>query len=145
MGIMMKHGNYDRTQALFYLILLLTSSISLFIYSFKGIVDFYDNIVTKSEIATFDLVYVYMFGASFILFECLRILVISIISNNFLTKGQFKKSSEIFLALSITTFLSLYPAIILADVFAKSNNYIFSKDESTYNFLLEKRSYKIKK
>ncbi len=61
------NANYDRKQALFYLIFLLTSSISLFIYSFKGIVDFYDNIVTKSEIATFDQVYVYIFGASFIL------------------------------------------------------------------------------
>ena len=86
-----------------------------------------------------------MFGASFILFECLRILVISIISNNFVTKSQFKKSSKIFLALSITTFLSLYPATILADVFAKHNNYTFSKDESTYNILLEKRVYKINK
>ena len=90
------NANYDRKQALFYLIFLLISSISLFICSLKGISGFYDNIVTKSEIATFDQVYVYMFGASFILFECLRILVISIISNNFLTKDQFKKSSEIF-------------------------------------------------
>ncbi|AWA98532.1 hypothetical protein CU052_03655 [Vibrio harveyi] len=96
MGIMMKHGNYDRTQALFYLILLLTSSISLFICSLKGISGFYDNIVTKSKIATFEQVYVYMFGASFILFECLRILVISIISNNFLTKGQFKNQVRFF-------------------------------------------------
>ncbi|AIV04523.1 hypothetical protein LA59_03155 [Vibrio harveyi] len=90
------NANYDRKQALFYLIFLLISSMSLFICSLKGISGFYDNIVTKSEIATFDQVYVYMFGASFIIFECLRILVISIISNNFLTKGQFKKSSEIF-------------------------------------------------
>ncbi len=142
---MMTHGNYDRKQALFYLIFLLISSTSLFTYSLKGISGFYDNITTKSEIATFDQVYVYMLGASFILFECLRILVISIISNNFVTKSQFKKSSKIFLALSITTFLSLYPATILADVFAKSNNYTFSKDESTYNILLEKRSYKISK
>ncbi|KGR34754.1 hypothetical protein OA39_03125 [Vibrio campbellii] len=142
---MMTHGNYDRKQALFYLIFLLISSTSLFIYSIKGISGFYDNITTKSEIATFDQVYVYMLGASFILFECLRILVISIISNNFVTKSQFKKSSNIFLALSITTFLSLYPATILADVFAKSNNYTFSKDESTYNILLEKRAYKINK
>ncbi|CAE6884959.1 hypothetical protein ACOMICROBIO_LMKGKHOH_01088 [Vibrio sp. B1FIG11] len=142
---MMTHGNYDRKQALFYLIFLLISSTSLFIYSLKGISGFYDNITTKSEIATFDQVYVYMLGASFILFECLRILVISIISNNFVTKSQFKKSSKIFLALSITTFLSLYPATILADVFAKSNNYTFSKDESTYNILLEKRAYKINK
>ncbi|WP_157606960.1 hypothetical protein [Vibrio campbellii] len=142
---MMTHGNYDRKQALFYLIFLLISSTSLFIYSLKGIGGFYDNITTKSEIATFDQVYVYMLGASFILFECLRILVISIISNNFVTKSQFKKSSKIFLALSITTFLSLYPATILADVFAKSNNYTFSKDESTYNILLEKRAYKINK
>ncbi|AUW03044.1 hypothetical protein QTO10_05695 [Vibrio campbellii] len=141
----MTHGNYDRKQALFYLIFLLISSTSLFIYSLKGISGFYDNITTKSEIATFDQVYVYMLGASFILFECLRILVISIISNNFVTKSQFKKSSKIFLALSITTFLSLYPATILADVFAKSNNYTFSKDESTYNILLEKRAYKINK
>lgn len=141
----MTHGNYDRKQALFYLIFLLISSTSLFIYSLKGITDFYDNITTKSEVTTFDQVYVYMFGASFILFECLRILVISIISNNFVTKSQFKKSSKIFLALSITTFLSLYPATILADVFAKSNNYTFSKDESTYNILLEKRVYKINK
>lgn len=142
---MMTHGNYDRKQALFYLIFLLISSTSLFTYSLKGISGFYDNITTKSEIATFDQVYVYMLGASFILFECLRILVISIISNNFVTKSQFKKSSKIFLALSITTFLSLYPATILADVFAKSNNYTFSKDESTYNILLEKRAYKINK
>ncbi|MCR9907902.1 hypothetical protein NB545_10560 [Vibrio campbellii] len=142
---MMTHGNYDRKQALFYLIFLLISSTSLFIYSLKGIGGFYDNITTKSEIATFDQVYVYMLGASFILFECLRILAISIISNNFVTKSQFKKSSKIFLALSITTFLSLYPATILADVFAKSNNYTFSKDESTYNILLEKRAYKINK
>ncbi|MFQ0977218.1 hypothetical protein JHL08_14880 [Vibrio campbellii] len=142
---MMTHGNYDRKQALFYLIFLLISSTSLFIYSLKGISGFYDNITTKSEIATFDQVYVYMLGASFILFECLRILVISIISNNFVTKSQFKKSSKIFLALSITTFLSLYPATILADVFAKSNNYTFSKDESTYNILLEKRAYKTNK
>ncbi|WP_407832696.1 hypothetical protein [Vibrio rotiferianus] len=142
---MMTHGNYDRKQALFYLIFLLVSSTSLFIYSIKGITGFYNNITTKSEIATFDQVYVYMLGASFILFECLRILVISIISNNFVTKSQFKKSSKIFLALSITTFLSLYPATILADVFAKSNNYTFSKDESTYNILLEKRAYKINK
>ncbi|WP_171370820.1 hypothetical protein [Vibrio owensii] len=142
---MMTHGNYDRKQALFYLIFLLISSTSLFIYSLKGITGFYDNITTKSEIATFEQVYVYMLGASFILFECLRILVISIISNNFVTKSQFKKSSKIFLALSITTFLSLYPATILADVFAKSNNYTFSKDESTYNILLEKRAYKINK
>lgn len=142
---MMTHGNYDRKQALLYLIFLLISSTSLFIYSLKGISGFYDNITTKSEIATFDQVYVYMLGASFILFECLRILVISIISNNFVTKSQFKKSSKIFLALSITTFLSLYPATILADVFAKSNNYTFSKDESTYNILLEKRAYKINK
>lgn len=142
---MMTHGNYDRTQALFYLIFLLISSTSLFIYSLKGISGFYDNITTKSEITTFDQVYVYMLGASFILFECLRILAISIISNNFVTKSQFKKSSKIFLALSITTFLSLYPATILADVFAKSNNYTFSKDESTYNILLEKRAYKINK
>lgn len=141
----MTHGNYDRTQALFYLIFLLISSTSLLIYSLKGITGFYANITTKSEITTFDQVYVYMLGASFILFECLRILVISIISNNFVTKSQFKKSSKIFLALSITTFLSLYPATILADVFAKSNNYIFSKDESTYNILLEKRAYKINK
>ncbi|WP_172840947.1 hypothetical protein [Vibrio campbellii] len=142
---MMTHGNYDRKQALFYLIFLLISSTSLFIYSLKGITGFYDNITTKSEIATFEQVYVYMLGASFILFECLRILVISIVSNNFVTKSQFKKSSKIFLALSITTFLSLYPATILADVFAKSNNYTFSKDESTYNILLEKRAYKINK
>ncbi|OPH51749.1 hypothetical protein B4U81_14960 [Vibrio campbellii] len=142
---MMTHGNYDRKQALFYLIFLLILSTSLFIYSLKGITGFYNNITTKSEIATFDQVYVYMLGASFILFECLRILVISIISNNFVTKSQFKKSSKIFLALSITTFLSLYPATILADVFAKSNNYTFSKDESTYNILLEKRAYKINK
>lgn len=142
---MMTHGNYDRTQALFYLIFLLISSTALFIYSLKGISGFYDNITTKIEITSFDQVYVYMLGASFILFECLRILVISIISNNFVTKSQFKKSSKIFLALSITTFLSLYPATILADVFAKSNNYIFSKDESTYNILLEKRAYKINK
>lgn len=142
---MMTHGNYDRKQALFYLIFLLVSSTSLFIYSIKGITGFYNNITTKSEIATFDQVYVYMLGASFILFECLRILVISIISNNFVTKSQFKKSSKIFLALSITTFLSLYPATILADVFAKSNNYTFRKDESTYNILLEKRAYKINK
>lgn len=142
---MMTHGNYDRKQALFYLIFLLISSTSLFIYSLKGITGFYNNITTKSEIATFEQVYVYMLGASFILFECLRILVISIISNNFVTKSQFKKSSKIFLALSITTFLSLYPATILADVFAKSNNYTFSKDESTYNILLEKRAYKINK
>lgn len=142
---MMTPGNYDRKQALFYLIFLLISSTSIFIYSLKGITVFYDNITTKSEIATFDQVYVYMLGASFILFECLRILVISIISNNFVTKSQFKKSSKIFLALSITTFLSLYPATILADVFAKSNNYTFSKDESTYNILLEKRAYKIDK
>lgn len=141
----MTPGNYDRKQALFYLIFLLISSTSIFIYSLKGITVFYDNITTKSEIATFDQVYVYMLGASFILFECLRILVISIISNNFVTKSQFKKSSKIFLALSITTFLSLYPATILADVFAKSNNYTFSKDESTYNILLEKRAYKIDK
>ncbi len=141
----MTYGNYDRKQALFYLIFLLISSTSLFTYSLKGISGFYDNITTKIEIATFDQVYVYMLGASFILFECLRILVISIISNNFVTKSQFKKSSKIFLALSITTFLSLYPATILADVFAKSNNYTFSKDESTYNILLEKRSYKISK
>ncbi|ARR45519.1 hypothetical protein CAY59_14905 [Vibrio campbellii] len=141
----MTHGNYDRKQALFYLIFLLISSTSLFIYSLKGITGFYDNITTKSEIATFEQVYVYMLGASFILFECLRILVISIVSNNFVTKSQFKKSSKIFLALSITTFLSLYPATILADVFAKSNNYTFSKDESTYNILLEKRAYKINK
>lgn len=141
----MTHGNYDRTQALFYLIFLLISSTSLLIYSLKGITGFYANITTKSEITTFDQVYVYMLGASFILFECLRILVISIISNNFVTKSQFEKSSKIFLALSITTFLSLYPATILADVFAKSNNYIFSKDESTYNILLEKRAYKINK
>ncbi|TDE21840.1 hypothetical protein E1100_17860 [Vibrio owensii] len=141
----MTHGNYDRKQALFYLIFLLISSTSLFIYSLKGITGFYDNITAKSEVTTFDQVYVYMFGASFILFECLRILVISIISNNFVTKSQFKKSSKIFLALSITTFLSLYPATILADVFAKSNNYTFSKDESTYNILLEKRVYKINK
>ncbi len=142
---MMTHGNYDRKQALFYLIFLLISLTSLFIYSLKGITGFYDNITTRSEIATFDQVYVYMLGAIFILFECLRILVISIISNNFVTKSQFKKSSKIFLALSITTFLSLYPATILADVFAKSNNYTFSKDESTYNILLEKRVYKINK
>ncbi|HHC7354480.1 TPA: hypothetical protein ACN30S_003177 [Vibrio campbellii] len=142
---MMTHGNYDRKQALFYLIFLLISSTSLFIYSLKGITGLYDNITTKSEIATFEQVYVYMLGASFILFECLRILVISIVSNNFVTKSQFKKSSKIFLALSITTFLSLYPATILADVFAKSNNYTFSKDESTYNILLEKRAYKINK
>ncbi|CAH1594307.1 conserved membrane hypothetical protein [Vibrio rotiferianus] len=142
---MMTHGNYDRKQALFYLIFLLVSSTSLFIYSIKGITGFYNNITTKSEIANFDQVYVYMLGASFILFECLRILVISIISNNFVTKSQFKKSSKIFLALSITTFLSLYPATILADVFAKSNNYTFSKDESTYNILLGKRAYKINK
>ncbi|CAH1595866.1 conserved membrane hypothetical protein [Vibrio owensii] len=142
---MMTHGNYDRTQALFYLIFLLISSTSLLIYSLKGITGFYANITTKSEITTFDQVYVHMLGASFILFECLRILVISIISNNFVTKSQFKKSSKIFLALSITTFLSLSPATILADVFAKSNNYIFSKDESTYNILLEKRAYKINK
>lgn len=142
---MMTHGNYDRKQALFYLIFLLISSTSLFIYSLKGITGFYNNITTKSEIATFEQVYVYMLGSSFILFECLRILVISIISNNFVTKSQFKKSSKIFLALSITTFLSLYPATILADVFAKSNNYTFSKDESTYNILLEKRAYKINK
>ncbi|MET2899139.1 hypothetical protein ABXV22_12550 [Vibrio rotiferianus] len=142
---MMTHGNYDRKQALFYLIFLLISSTSLFIYSLKGITGFYDNITTKSEIATFEQVYVYMLGASFILFECLRILVISIISNNFVTKSQFKKSSKIFLALSINTFLSLYPATILADVFAKSNNYTFSKDESTYNILLGKRAYKINK
>ncbi|GAB7229969.1 hypothetical protein VrSk94_36620 [Vibrio rotiferianus] len=141
----MTHGNYDRKQALFYLIFLLVSSTSLFIYSIKGITGFYNNITTKSEIANFDQVYVYMLGASFILFECLRILVISIISNNFVTKSQFKKSSKIFLALSITTFLSLYPATILADVFAKSNNYTFSKDESTYNILLGKRAYKINK
>lgn len=142
---MMTHGNYDRKQALFYLIFLLISLTSLFIYSLKGITGFYDNITTKSEIATFDQVYVYMLGAIFILFECLRILVISIISNNFVTKSQFKKSSKLFLALSIATFLSLYPATILADVFAKSNNYTFSKDESTYNILLEKRVYKINK
>lgn len=142
---MMTPGNYDRKQALFYLIFLLISSTSLFIYSLKGITVFYDKITTKSEIATFDQVYVYTLGASFILFECLRILVISIISNDFVTKSQFKKSSKIFLALSITTFLSLYPATILADVFAKSNNYTFSKDESTYNILLEKRAYKINK
>ena len=142
---MMTHGNYDRKQALFYLIFLLISSTSLFIYSLKGITGFYKNITTKSEIATFDQAYVYMLGAFFILFECLRILVISIISNNFVTKSQFKKSSKIFLALSIATFLSLYPATILADVFAKYNNYIFSKDESTYNILLEKRAYKINK
>lgn len=92
----MTHGNYDRKQALFYLIFLLISSTSLFTYSLKGISGFYDNITTKSEIATFDQVYVYMLGASFILFECLRILVISIISNNFVTKSQFKKSSKIF-------------------------------------------------
>ncbi|WP_440889738.1 hypothetical protein [Vibrio sp. WZ-1] len=141
----MTHGNYDRKQALFYLIFLLVSSTSLFIYSLKGITGFYDNITTKSEIATFEQVYVYMLGASFILFECLRILVISIISNNFVTKSQFKKSSKIFLALSVTTFLSLYPATILAGVFAKPNNYTFSKDESTYNILLEKRAYKINK
>ncbi|AYO08307.1 hypothetical protein D0784_02225 [Vibrio campbellii] len=141
----MTHGNYDRKQALFYLIFLLISLTSLFIYSLKGITGFYDNITTKSEIATFDQVYVYMLGAIFILFECLRILVISIISNNFVTKSQFKKSSKLFLALSIATFLSLYPATILADVFAKSNNYTFSKDESTYNILLEKRVYKINK
>lgn len=88
---MMTHGNYDRKQALFYLIFLLISSTSLFIYSLKGITGFYDNITTKSEITTFDQVYLYMLGASFILFECLRILVISIISNNFVTKSQFKK------------------------------------------------------
>lgn len=142
---MMTHGNYDRKQALFYLIFLLISLTSLFIYSLKGITGFYDNITTRSEIATFDQVYVYMLGAIFILFECLRILVISIISNNFVTKSQFKKSSKFFLALSIATFLSLYPATILADVFAKYNNYTFSKDESTYNILLEKRVYKINK
>ncbi|MFV8443959.1 hypothetical protein ACNO7U_03425, partial [Vibrio owensii] len=128
-----------------YLIFLLISLTSLFIYSLKGITGFYDNITTRSEIATFDQVYVYMLGAIFILFECLRILVISIISNNFVTKSQFKKSSKFFLALSIATFLSLYPATILADVFAKYNNYTFSKDESTYNILLEKRVYKINK
>lgn len=139
----MTHGNYDREQAFFYLIFLFISSISLFIYSFKGIVGFYENITNKSEIATFDQVYIYMLGASFILFECLRILILSIISNNFVTKNQFKKSSRIFLAISITTFVSLYPTLVLTDVFAKSNNYTFSENESTYNIVLEKRLYRI--
>lgn len=142
---MKTNSNYDRKQAFFYLIFLLISSISLFIYSFKGFISFYKNVITKTEIVTFDQVYIYILGASLILFECLRILAISIISNNFVTKRQFKKSSNIFLALSITTFLSLYPATILTDVFAKSNSYRLNKDESTYNILLEKRSYKISK
>ncbi len=138
----MKKGSYDRTQVFFYLIILLASAISLLIYGFDGLSDFYINIYNNESYSSFYQADILIIGSSLILFECSRMSVKTLKSNNFLTKSEFKSSSKIFLTISVTSFFLLYPSLLAADVFAKSNGYSLDTEESTYNLVLEKRTYR---
>lgn len=140
--VTMKKGSYDRTQVFFYLIILLASAISLLIYGFDGLSDFYLNIYNNESYSSFDQADILIIGSSLILFECSRMSVKTLKSNNFLTKSEFKSSSKIFLTISVTSFFLLYPSLLAADVFAKSNGYSLDTEESTYNLVLEKRTYR---
>ncbi len=105
----MKKGSYDRTQVFFYLIILLASAISLLIYGFDGLSDFYLNIYNNESYSSFDQADILIIGSSLILFECSRMSVKTLKSNNFLTKSEFKSSSKIFLTISVTSFFFFIP------------------------------------
>jgi len=138
-----KKESYDRTQVFFYLIVLLVSAISLLIYGFDGLSDFYIKIYNNENYSSFDQADILIIGSSLILFECSRMSVKTLKSNKFLTKSEFKNSSKVFLIISVTSFFLLYPSLIAADIFAKSNGYSLDTEESTYNLVLEKRIYRI--